>query len=65
LAIIGKAHAVVLLAEAGDLLVAARILVAELVARKAQHHQPALAIAFHSVLQAGELRREAAGAGGC
>jgi hypothetical protein len=38
-----KAHAVVELAEAGDLVVAAGVLAAELVARKAQHHQTLVA----------------------
>src|SRR5204863_2440911 len=59
-----EAHPVVERAEGGDLLVAARVLPAEFVARKADDHQPAVAVAFPQRLQPLELRREAALAGG-
>src|SRR5690606_19292887 len=47
-------------AERPDLLLVARFLVAELIAREAQHHQAALAIIGPQPLQAGVLRRESA-----
>ena len=59
-----EAHAVVQLAEGGDLLVAARVLAAELVARETDDHEAAVAVVLPELLEAGELRREAAGAGG-
>ncbi|MCY1542564.1 hypothetical protein D9M68_783190 [compost metagenome] len=60
----GKRDAEIALAEGGDLLVAAGVLLAELVAREAQHHQATRAVGLVQLLQATELRREAAGAGG-
>jgi hypothetical protein len=59
-----KAHAVVELAEAGDLVVAAGVLASKLVARKAQHHQTLVAVALVQFFQPGKLRRETAGTGG-
>src|SRR5690606_36481067 len=53
-------HPVVERAELLDLLLAARFLVAELVAGKPQHHQSAFAIVAPELLQAGVLRGEAA-----
>src|SRR3954466_1968940 len=55
-----EADAVVELAEGRDLVVAARVLVAELVARKADDHQAAFAVLLPQFFQALELRREAA-----
>src|SRR5205085_3097371 len=59
-----EAHAVIELAELRDLLVAARVLRAELVARETEHHQPLAAIGLVQFLQPRELRRIAAGTGG-
>src|SRR5215472_11332566 len=53
-------HAVVQLAERCDLVVRAGILGAELVARKADDDEAAVAVRFPKLLEAGELRREAA-----
>ena len=55
-----KADAVVELAERGDLVVRARVLGAELVAREADHDQALVAVVLPELLEAGELRREAA-----
>ena len=59
-----KTHTVVLLAELGNLAVAALVLGTKLIARKAQHCEALAAILLVQRLQAGKLRREAAGAGG-
>ena len=56
--------AVVLLAERADLLLGAGLLVAELVAREAEHHQPLVGVVVVQLLQALVLRRQAALAGG-
>src|SRR5690606_23161562 len=58
-----EVHLVVEAAELADLRFAARLLVAELVARKAQHGQSAVAPVAPQRLQAGVLRREAAPGG--
>src|SRR5579864_2473056 len=55
-----KAHAVVHLAERADLFAAARLLLAELIAGKAQNGQPARAQFFVELLQPRILRRETA-----
>ena len=60
----GKTHAVIELAKLGDLPVAAAVLRAKLVARKAQHHQALVAIGLVQLFQTAKLRREAAGARG-
>src|SRR5690606_2719291 len=52
------------LAERGDLLLAVRLLLAELVAGKTEHHQAALAITLPQLLQSLVLRRETTLAGG-
>jgi hypothetical protein len=58
-----KTHAVVELAKRSNLIVAALVLRAKLVARKAQHHQALGSVLLVQRLQAGELRRETASAG--
>src|SRR5262245_61516363 len=57
-------HAVVELAERRERVVAAGVLGAELVARKAEHDEPLILVRLPQRLQAVELRREAALAGG-
>ena len=52
------------MAELGNLAVAALVLRAKLVARKTQNHQALTGVLLVQGLQTGELRREAAGAGG-
>ena len=59
-----EADAVVELAEFGDFVVAGGVLATKLVAGEAQHHQAAFTIGLVQCFQAGELRRETAGAGG-
>ena len=59
-----KRHAVIRLAERADLRFAARLLRAELVAGKAQHHEAPVLVLFVQFLQALILRREPALAGG-
>jgi hypothetical protein len=57
-------HAVVLLAEAGDLLRAARLLRAEVVRGEAEHDEVLALIVLVQLLEAGVLGREAALRGG-
>src|SRR5205085_3660481 len=58
-----KADPVVELTERGDLVVAAGVLRAEFIARKAHDDQPAVAVVLPQLFEPRELRREAAGAG--
>ena len=60
----GEAHTVVELAERRDLVLAARVLRAELVARETQHDQALVLVGLPELFQAIELGREAAFAGG-
>src|SRR4051812_1784275 len=59
-----EAHAVVALAEGADLLVAARVLAAELVAREAEDHEALVGVLLVQLLQTLELGRETALRGG-
>ena len=59
-----KTDPVILLAKAGDIGVAARILGAELVAGKPDEHHTARRVVLVQFFKPGKLRREAAGAGG-
>ena len=59
-----KIHAVVQAAKPGNFFVAASVLVAKLVARKTQHHQPLVGVLCVQFLQTGKLWRKAAGTGG-
>ncbi len=59
-----ESHTVVGLAERGNFLVAARILRAELVAWKSEHHQTLFAVTLVQLFEPGELWRESALAGG-
>ncbi|MNC58687.1 hypothetical protein D3C75_1084350 [compost metagenome] len=59
-----EAHAEIALAELGNFPCIARLLLAELVAGKAQHHKAACAVGLPQLLQALVLRGKAALAGG-